>query len=210
GVPPPPGLDRALEAVAPHLSDEERSGWVTAMAAPLAKAEITTPRRVAAFLGQCAVESGGFRDLEEDLSYSAARLCQVWPSRFPTLEAAEACAMRPEALANRVYSGRMGNGDEASGDGWLFRGRGLIQITGRTVYEHFASTMGMTVDQAAEHAATQSGAADSAAWFWTTNELNGLANTWSIDLLTRKINGGPEGAAERSRLCEAALSVLGA
>ncbi len=104
----------------------------------------------------------------------------------------------------------MGNGGEASGDGWRFRGRGLIQITGRTAYEQFAKAMGMTLDQAVEHAGTQAGAADSAAWFWTENRLNALANSWTIDLLTRKINGGMEGAAERSRLCEAALHALGA
>jgi putative chitinase len=104
----------------------------------------------------------------------------------------------------------MGNGDEASGDGWRFRGRGLIQITGRSAYERFANAMAMTLDDAVEHAATPGGAADSAAWFWTANNLNALSDTWSIDLLTRKINGGMAGAAERNRLCEAALHVLGA
>ena len=174
------------------------------------KAGITAPRCVAAFLGQCAFESGGFRNLEEDLSYSAARLCQVWPGRFPNAETAEPCALKPEALANRVYAERMGNGDEASGDGWRFRGRGLIQITGRAAYEQFARTMTMTLDQAVEHAATRDGAVDSAVWFWTSNHLNTLANTWSLDLITRKINGGSAGTAERSRLCEAALHALGA
>jgi putative chitinase len=207
---PPPRLDPALQAVAPRLTDAERSAWVAALAEPLLKAGITAPRCVAAFLGQCAEESAGFREIEEDLSYSGARLCQVWPSRFPTPQAAEACALQPEILANRVYANRMGNGDEASGDGWRFRGRGLIQITGRTAYEHFAQAMGMTLDQAVDHAATQVGAADSATWFWTANELNALADTWSIDLLTRKINGGTAGAAERSRLCEAALQAIGA
>jgi putative chitinase len=207
---PPPGLSAALRAVAPHLSGAERTTWSAALTEPLAKTGITRPRRVAAFLGQCAQESGGFRDLEEDLSYSAIRLCQVWPSRFPTAEAAEACALQPEALANRVYADRMGNGDEASGDGWRFRGRGLIQITGRSAYERFANAMAMTLDDAVEHAATPVGAADSAAWFWTANNLNALSDTWSIDLLTRKINGGMAGAAERNRLCEAALHVLGA
>jgi putative chitinase len=121
-----------------------------------------------------------------------------------------ACAVQPELLANRVYADRMGNGGEQTGDGWRFRGRGLIQITGRAAYQRFARSVRMTVDQAVEHAATQAGAADSAAWFWTANDLNALARTWSIDLLTRKINGGMAGAAERTRLCEAALRVLGA
>ncbi len=207
--PPPLKLNAALRAVAPDLSDVERAGWVALLGAPLQKAAITTPRCLAAFLGQCAHESAGFRALEEDLSYSAMRLCQVWPSRFPTLQVAEACALQPESLANRVYADRLGNGGAETGDGWRFRGRGLIQITGRTAYQHFARSMGMTVDAAVDHAATQAGAADSATWFWTANNLNALARTWSIDLLTRKINGGMAGAAERLRRCEAALRVLG-
>jgi putative chitinase len=208
--PPPFGLVQALRAVAPHLSDAERDSWVAVLVTPLFQAAISPPRCLAAFLGQCAHESAGFRDLEEDLSYSAARLCQVWPNRFPTLQAAGACALQPEFLANRVYADRLGNGGEGTGDGWRFRGRGLIQITGRTSYQQFARSMGMTLDRAVEHAATQAGAADSAAWFWRVNNLNVLAKTWSIDLLTRKINGGMSGAAERTRLCKAALQALGA
>ena len=208
--PPLSALGKVLRAVAPRLSDAERATWVAVLLAPLQRAGINAPRCLAAFLGQCAHESGGFRTLEEDLSYSAARLCQVWPNRFPTLQAAEACALQPELLANRVYADRLGNGGEATGDGWRFRGRGLIQITGRTAYQQFARSMGLTLDDAVEHAATQAGAADSAAWFWTANNLNVLARTWSIDLLTRKINGGMAGAAERTRLCEAALHAVGA
>jgi putative chitinase len=207
---PPECLDPALRAVAPHLQDAERAAWIAALGVPLHRSGITAPRCVAAFLGQCAVESAGFHSLEEDLSYSAPRLCQVWPNRFPNTEAAEACALRPEFLANRVYANRMGNGDEASGDGWRFRGRGLIQITGRVAYQRFARAMNLTLDQTVDHAATQAGAADSAVWFWSANQLNALANTWSLDLLTRKINGGTEGAAERTRLCEAALHAIGA
>jgi putative chitinase len=208
--PPPDRLNPALRAVAPHLTADERAAWVAALVGPLQKAAIITPRCIAAFLGQCAEESAGFHSMEEDLSYSAGRLCEVWPSRFPNTATAEACALQPEALANRVYADRMGNGDEASGDGWQFRGRGLIQITGRSAYQHFAQAMNMTLDQAVEHAATQAGAADSAAWFWTANQLNTLANSWSVDLITRKINGGTAGAAERNRLCEAALHAIGA
>jgi putative chitinase len=187
-VPPPvqpARLDPALQAVSPHLTQHERAAWIAALAEPLQKAVITAPRCVAAFLGQCAVESAGFRSLEEDLSYSATRLCQVWPDRFPNVESAASCMMQPEALANRVYANRMGNGDEASGDGWRFRGRGLIQITGRTAYERFATAMHMGLDQAVDHAATQAGAVDSAVWFWTANQLNAPASAWSIDMITR-------------------------
>jgi putative chitinase len=209
---PPPShrLDRPLRAVAPHLSDEQRAAWILVLDEPLRNAAITASRCVAAFLGQCAVESAGFRSMEEDLGYSAERLRQVWPARFSTTEEAEACAMQPEMLANRVYADRMGNGDEASGDGWRFRGRGLIQITGRSAYTNFAVAMNMTLDQAVDHAATEAGAAASAAWFWSINELNGLADAWSVDLITRKVNGGTIGAAERTRLSEAALQAIGA
>lgn len=207
---PPNRLDPALRAVAPHLTNDERAAWVAALAEPLLKAGITAPRCVAALFGQCAVESGGFHCLEEDLNYTAGRLCEVWPTRFPTVEAAESCALRPEGLANRVYANRMGNGNEASGDGWRFRGRGLIQITGRSAYQSFARAMNMSLDQAVDHAATLAGAAASAAWFWSANRLNVPANTWSIDLITRKVNGGTTGAAERDRLCQAALNAIGA
>ncbi len=201
-------VDAALRAVAPHLADQQRADWAAALEQPLARAGIASVRCVAAFLGQCAVESDGFQDLEEDLYYSAARLCEVWPSRFADIASAEACAMQPEKLANIVYADRMGNGDAASGDGWRFRGRGLIQITGRWAYEHFAKAMNMSLDQAVSHAGTRAGAADSAVWFWTANDLNPLASSWSIDLLSRKINGGSAGAAERIRLCDAALHAL--
>jgi putative chitinase len=104
----------------------------------------------------------------------------------------------------------MGNGDESSGDGWRFRGRGLIQITGRTRYQLFAEAIDRPLDQAVDHVLTRDGATESAAWFWSANQLNALANTWSVDLITRKISGGTTGAAERSRLSEAALQAIGA
>jgi putative chitinase len=208
-VPPDVALDAPLAAVAPHLTPAERSDWVKALSAPLRRAAVTTPRRVAAFLGQCAVESGGFRTLEEDLAYSAPRLCQVWPNHFPDQAAARACAFQPEALADVVYANRLGDGPPGSGDGWRFRGRGLIQITGRSAYERFAKSMGMTLDQAVEHAATHGGAADSAAWFWGANDLNKLADAWTLEKLTRAVNGGLLGATERSRLCAAALQAIG-
>jgi len=202
-------LDRALAAVAPHLSNVDRAAWIAALAEPMRKAAISTPRCVAAFLGQCAFESDGFRSLEENLSYSAGRLCQVWPGRFPTLAGAEACAFQPEAIANQVYADRLGNGAPPTGDGWRFRGRGLLQLTGRSTYERFAHAMSLKLDDAVGHAATRKGAAEGAVWFWSVNNLNDLAETWSIDLITRKINGGAIGSAERIRLCEAALHLMG-
>ena len=204
----PDRLDPALMAVAPDLTADERAAWVAALAGPLHRAGISGARCVAAFLGQCSQESAGFRVTQEDLFYSAERLCQVWPSRFPTIETAQPCAGRPEALANTVYADRMGNGDPASGDGWRFRGRGLIQLTGRSAYESFARATGITLDAAVEQAGTQAGAVATAAWFWTANGLNALAETWAIDTITQKINGGMNGAADRIRLCEAALHAM--
>jgi putative chitinase len=207
--PPLSGLMRGLAAVAPHMTDADRARWVVAMTGPLCRFAITTPRCLAAFLGQCAVESGGFLGLEENLSYTAARLCQVWPSRFPTTASATACAFQPEALANEVYSSRMGNGNVQSGDGWRFRGRGLIQLSGRTNYERFAAALNLGLDDAVNFASTQAGAAETAAWFWSVNGLNELAAAWSIDLITQKINGGTDAAAQRSQLCNAALHAIG-
>ncbi len=213
-VPPPPGLpnslEKALATVLPHMPDAERSAWMEALKGLLPGAGVIPQRCVAAFLGQCAFESGGFRILEEDLCYHALRLCEVWPNRFPTLEAAEPFAMQPEALANQVYADRMGNGGPESGDGWKFRGRGLIQLTGRTLYQRFADAMKMDLDAVVDHAATREGAIRSATWFWSIKGLNEVAERWSIDVITWRINGGLEGAEERSRLCEAALQALNA
>ena len=147
--------------------------------------------------------------MQENLNYRAERLCQVWPARFPNLAAANECARNPERLANRVYASRMGNGDETSGDGWRFRGRGLIQLTGRSNYQRFANSLGCTIEEAAQRAETPRGAGESAAFFWSANSLNTLADTWSIDAMTRKINGGTAGAAERRHLCDTALAAIG-
>jgi putative chitinase len=202
-------LGKALAAVAPRLTQVELSGWTQALAVQLPKAAIIPPRCVAAFLGQCAVESGGFRELEEDLCYSADRLCEVWPNRFQTLKDAQPFAFQPEALANDVYAGRMGNGDTASGDGWRFRGRGLIQLTGRAAYERFATSVGMTLDDAVQHAATPPGAVETAIWFWSEHDLNALAEQWMISRITLRINGSMTGDSERVRLCDVALSAIG-
>ena len=202
-------LEKPLAAVAPDLTQSELSAWTQVLAAYLPKGPITSCRCVAAFLGQCAAESGGFRELEEDLYYGANRLCEVWPNRFPTLQDAAPYACHPEALANVVYAGRLGNGDAGSGDGWRFRGRGLIQLTGRVTYERYANAAGMTLDDAVDHAATPAGAAQSAIWFWSEHDLNALAEQWMISRITLRINGGMTDDAERVRLCNVALNAIG-
>ena len=123
-------LSAAIGAVAPHMPDAIIGIWTDALSAPMRSSGIVTVNRVAAALGQFSEESGGFSVMQESLNYSAQRLCVVWPNRFPNLVAAAPYANNPEALANLVYAGRMGNGDAASGDGWRFRGEGLIQLTG--------------------------------------------------------------------------------
>lgn len=203
-------LDQALAAVAPHLTAADRAAWCQVLPVPLHRADIVTAPRLSAFLGQCAVESAGFRVLEENLYYSAPRLCVVWPSHFSDAAEAASCAMQPERLANTVYANRMGNGDAASGDGWRFRGRGLIQLTGRENYARFADAMGMDLDTAVIHAGTRQGSADSAAWFWTAHRLNGFADAEMLEKITITINGGTQDAAERALLCQTAHHILGA
>jgi len=206
----PDRLPQALTAVAPLLTQAGRDAWIAVMTAPMLKAGITSVRRIAAFLGQCAVESGGFRDLEENLSYSPARLCQVWPDRFPTPADAQPFAYQPEKLANAVYADRMGNGDAVSGDGWNFRGRGLIQVSGRTAYQRFATAISQSLTDAMTFAATPAGAAESAALFWSENDLNTLADAWEITRITERVNGGQTDLEVRINLSNAALHCLAA
>jgi putative chitinase len=203
-------LPTAIAAVAPLLTQADRAAWIAILPAAMLKAGITGARRIAAFLGQCAVESGGFRDLEENLSYSPARLCQVWPDRFPTLTAAQPFAYQPEKLANTVYADRMGNGDAASGDGWCFRGRGLIQLSGRAAYQRFATAIGQSLTDATQFAATLAGSAESAVGFWTDQDLNPLADAWEITRITERVNGGLTDVEVRINLSNAALRGLSA
>ena len=198
----------ALAAVAPHAD----AAWSAALAAPMASSGVTTPRRVAMFVGQCAVESGGFTALVECLNYSADRLCVVWPNRFiPGSALTASCAADPAALANYVYADRMGNGPEGSGDGYQFRGRGLIQLTGRSAYSRFARSLGKPLDAAfLAWCATPDGAAQSACWFWAANGLNSLSDGWQVTTVTRRINGGLNGLADRLTACNRALAALGA
>ena len=159
--------------------------------------EINTPKRVAAFLAQCAHESGGFVWLTENLNYSASGLMKTFPKYFPDLETAKKYERRPDAIANRVYANRMGNGDEASGEGAKYKGRGLIQLTGKNNYFWFAASINITPEEASEYMQTFEGAAQSACWFWETNSLNKWADLGDILTLTRKINGGEKGLKDR-------------
>lgn len=186
--------------------------WHAALAQLFPDYNINTARRIAAFVAQCAHESGNFMILKENLNYKAATLRKIFPKYFPTDELAQQYASMPnkqEAIANRVYANRMGNGPEESGDGWRFCGRGLIQLTGRENYRWFAASLGISPEEATEYLATFEGAAQSACWFWETNNLNQWADKGDIVTLTKRINGGTIGLDDRIKHYEHALHVLG-
>ena len=186
--------------------------WHAALAQLLPDYEINTPQRVAAFVAQCAHESGGFMVLKENLNYKAPSLRKLFSKYFPTDELAQQYASMPnkqEAIANRIYASRMGNGDESSGDGYRFCGRGLIQLTGRDNYTFFAGSLSISVEDASEYLQTFEGAAQSACWFWETNNLNQWADKNDIVTLTKRINGGTIGLEDRIKHYEHALHVLG-
>ena len=184
--------------------------WCDALNKILPDYEINTSQREAAFLSQCAHESAGFTALQENLNYRAESLMRVWPKHFPTMEIANQYAYHPEQIANRAYANRMGNGDEASGDGWKFRGRGLIQLTGRANYTAFGTTVNMTPDQVIEYVQTFDGAVQTACWFWKTNNLNQYADVNNIKTITQRINGGLNGLDDRIAKYNLAQQVLGA
>lgn len=184
--------------------------WHHALEQLLPDYDINTPKRIAAFLAQCAHESGNFVFLKENLNYKAAGLRRVFPKYFPTDAIAAQYEKKPEKIANRVYAGRMGNGDESSGDGFRFCGRGLIQLTGRTNYQNFADSLEMNINDVPDYLQTFEGAAQSACWFWETNNLNKFADVGDIKGMTRVINGGYIGLEDRIHHYEAALHILGA
>ena len=183
--------------------------WHKALAQLLPEYEINTPQRMAAFLAQCAHESGGFTAIKENLNYRAVSLRKTFAKYFPTDELAQQYANKPQAIANKVYANRMGNGDEASGDGYRYSGRGLIQLTGKDNYFWFAASIGLTPEAASEYMETFEGAAQSACWFWETNNLNQWADAGDILTLTKRINGGTIGLEDRKKHYEHALHIFG-
>ena len=186
--------------------------WFEALDKILPDYEINTPQRVAAFLAQCAHESGGFNAIQENLNYRAVTLRKVFPKYFPTDDIANQYASLPnkaEAIANRVYANRMGNGDEASGDGYRYCGRGLIQLTGKQNYTRYAQSLDISVEEAQEHLTTFEGCVQSAAWFWEANNLNQYADSGDILTMTKRINGGTIGLEDRQKHYTHALHVFG-
>ena len=184
------------------------SQWARVLNLLLPDYEINNPKRIAAFLAQCIHESGGFVFLRENLNYRAESLMKVWPRHFPNLEIAKIYQRNPEKIANKAYANRIGNGDEKSGDGWRFSGRGLIQLTGKTNYQNFADSIETSLEEIPEYLETFEGAVQSACWFWETNNLNPLADKGDIVALTKRINGGTIGLEDRIKHYNHALEVL--
>lgn len=184
--------------------------WYEALCKILPDYDITSVNRVAAFLAQTAHESGGYKALKENLNYRAVTLRKVFPKYFPTDELANQYAGKPEMIANKVYGNRMGNGDEASGDGFRYCGRGLIQLTGKSNYQAFADSIETPVEDLPEFLGTFEGAIQSACWFWEVNNLNQWADSSDMLTLTKRINGGTIGLDDRIKHYNHAVHVLGA
>jgi putative chitinase len=182
--------------------------WHNALSEILPVYDINTPERVAAFVAQCAHESGGFKFLKENLNYKAESLMKTFPKYFPSLDLAKQYEKKPEKIANRVYSNRMGNGDEASGDGFRYLGRGLIQLTGKNNYTLFAAAIDTPLEQIPEYLQTFEGAVQSACWFWEQNNLNQWADKKDIMTLTKRINGGTIGLEDRIKHYNHALHLF--
>jgi putative chitinase len=184
--------------------------WVGPLNETFERFSILTPRQQAAFLGQCGHECGNFRVLEENLNYRAETLMKIWPRRFPTLEIANQYAKNPKKIANKVYADRMGNRDEASGDGYRFRGRGCIQLTGSANYYHAGKALGVDFIMEPDLVATPQYAALTAGFFWNTQKLNAIAESGNNLALTKKINGGTIGLNDRILHTNQALALLSA
>jgi predicted chitinase len=213
GAAPPadvvPGLAAAFRSCASLVHTDV---WVAPLSDAFSKYSLQSNRRMAAAIGQFLVEAGsGFQEVVENLHYStAARIHQIFPNEFPTVASAESYVNNPEALGNRAYANKGGNGDEASGDGYRFCGRGLIQLTGRDEYAEFGTTVGMTAEQAAQYCETPAGAAMSGCWYLSSRGCLPLADVWALSKITRKVNGAAMlGNDQRIAFSNAFLSALG-
>ena len=192
-----------LRAACPERSGAQLAPWVDPIKRACEKFEIDRIRRIAAFVATLAHECGFIPGKEENLNYSADRMAQVWPGRFSRPggrgpnDLARRLEHNPQAFANVVYAGRLGNGDEASGDGWAFRGVGPIQLTGRANHAAFAEAIGLTLAEEQAYIRTLEGGVMSAAWYWEENDINRLADTPGVEDETKRINGGLVGVEDR-------------
>jgi len=189
-----------------HIGEQ----WLDALNDTFARFDISTPIRQASFIGQASHESGNFKTLNENLNYRAETLMRIWPKRFPTLEFAKQYEKNPKKIANSVYCNRMGNRDEASGDGFRFSGKGLFQLTGHANYYHAGIACGEDFVMNPDLVATPKYAAMTAGWFWNTHKLNQYADGRDFLMMTKKINGGTIGLQDRINHINHALEVLNA
>jgi putative chitinase len=203
-----------LKVIMPKCDTEQ---WVNPLSQAMTRFEINTPSRIAAFLAQIAHESAETTILTENLNYSALRLTQVWPQRFPRLETALPYAKNPEKLANFVYAGRGGNGNAASGDGWRYRGRGLFQLTTKDNYRLAGLSLNLPLVEKPDLVTSPEVAALTAAQFWQRLGLNVLADHQvgdddekDFEKISIKINGGKVGLTERKKYWQLARKTLGA
>jgi putative chitinase len=180
--------------------------WLEPLNETFEKYEINTPKRQACFIGQTMHESGGFKFLKENLNYSAAALMRTWPSRFPNIDTAEKYERNPEKIANKVYGGRMGNTEE--GDGAKYIGRGLIQLTGKENYANCGLGLGVDLLGNPDWLSNPKYAVMSAGWFWNKKNLNQYADTMDIETMTKRINGGSIGIADRTAKINKVLDLL--
>ena len=179
-------------------NNEYANEWVESLNKILPDYNINTVKRIAAFLAQTGHESSDFKQLAENLNYSAKRLIQVWPNRFPNTAIARQYERNPQKLGNFTYANRLGNGPPESGDGYRYRGRGLIQITGKSNYSAFGNSIGISAQEAADYMETFDGAVHSACWFWDVHDLNLYSDKGDIKGQTIKINGGTNGLQDRT------------
>lgn len=202
--------DEQLQSIMPQAYPDKIDRYQPALNHQMEKYDINSPLRIAHFIAQIAHESSSFRFSSENLNYSASALRSIFSKYFPTDELAEAYARQPEKIANRVYADRMGNGNEASGDGWRYRGRGLIQLTGTDNYTDCGKGIGLDLindpDQLADDAEA---AVASSGWFWNMRGLNKYADDDDILTITKRINGGTFGLEERKEFLAKAKKVLG-
>jgi putative chitinase len=189
-------------------NNKDHAGLLNAFNKVFEKYQINTKERVAGFLAQCGHESLDFTVLKENLNYGAKGLRGTFSKYFPDDATAAKYERKPEMIANRVYASRMGNGNEASGDGYKYRGRGAIQLTGCSNYTAFAKDIGKTIDETIVYLETLEGAIESACWFWKKNGLNEVADKKDITLMTKKINGGTIGLEDRTKHWNNNLQVL--
>lgn len=198
------------EMVEEILHTQDAGEWFDAMEELFPKYDITTIPRVAGFIAQTAHESNNYKVLSENLNYSAKALDAIFGKYFKRAgRDANEYHRKPEEIANVIYANRMDNGDTDSGDGWQFRGGGILQLTGRHNYTKFGDSVGMSAEEATDYVRTPRGAIESACWFWKTNKLNDICDDMDIVKMTKRINGGTIGLDDRKKHWNHALKVLG-